>query len=128
MRAAITIATAMLSATAAQAQFATKYAVSGQPLKLDFAASINPDCSSIGPPTIRVVRAPEHGRLTVVRTTDFPSFRPPNPRSDCNRRRVAGAAIRYVSQRGFIGMDAVGVEIIFASGSLRQQNFTINVR
>jgi hypothetical protein len=53
MRAAITIATVMLSATAAQAQFATKYAVSGQPLKLDFAASINPDCSSIGPPTIR---------------------------------------------------------------------------
>ena len=128
MRAAITIATVMLSATAAQAQFATKYAVSGQSLKLYFAYSTNPDCSSIGPPTIRVTRAPEHGRLTVVQTKDFPNFPLSNPRSDCNRRRVAGAAIRSVSQRGYIGMDAVGVEIIFASGSMRQQNFTINVR
>jgi len=128
MRAAITIAIAMLSATAAQAQFVTKYAVSGQPLKLDFAASVNPDCSSLGPPTIRVVRVPEHGRLTVVQTKDFATFRPSNPRSVCNQRRVAGTAIRYVSQRGFIGMDAAGVEIIFASGNLRQANFTINVR
>jgi len=128
MRAAIAIATVMLSATAAQAQFATKYAVSGRPLKLDFANSTNPDCSSIGPPTNRVVRAPEHGRLTVAQTSDFPNFPASNTRSECNRRRVAGAALHYVSQRGFTGMDAVGVEIIFASGNMRQKSFTINVR
>jgi hypothetical protein len=119
-----------LCATAAQGQSVnvTKYAVSGRPLKLDFAASTNPDCSSVGRPTVRASRAPEHGRVTVTQSTDFPRFPPSNIRSQCNGRRVAGAAINYVSQRGFIGTDNVEVEIIFASGSLRHESFTINVR
>jgi hypothetical protein len=128
VRTTIAIAIALLSATAAQGQSVTKYAVSGLPLKLDFAASVNPDCSSIGRPTVRLSRAPEHGHATVTQATDFPRFPPSNIRSECNRRRVAGAAINYVSQRGFIGTDYVEAEIIFASGSLRHESFTINVR
>jgi hypothetical protein len=128
VRTTITIAAAILYATAAQGQSVTKYVVSGRPLKLDFATSINPDCSSIGRATIRVSRAPEQGRVTVTQSTDFPRFPPSNIRSQCNGRRVAVAAINYVSQRGFIGTDNVEVEIIFASGSLRHENFTINVR
>ena len=128
MRAAITIAIALLSATAAHGQSVTKYAVSGHPLKLSFFNSTNPDCSSVGRPTIRLVRAPEHGRVTVSQTTDFPNFALSNIRSECNRRRVPGAALHYVSQRGFIGTDYVQAEIIFASGSMRQVSDTINVR
>lgn len=128
MRTAIAIALALLSATAAQGQSATKYAVSGRPLKLSFFNSTNPDCSNVGRPTIRLIRAPEHGRVTVTQTTDFPSFPSSNIRSTCNRRRVVGAAIHYVSQRGFVGTDYVQAEIIFASGNLRQASYTINVR
>ena len=128
MRTAITIALALFSATAAQGQSAIKYAVSGRPLKLSFFGTTNPDCSSVGRPTIRLIGAPEHGRATVTQTTDFPSFPSSNLRSVCNQRRVAGTALYYVSQRGFFGMDHVEVEIIFASGSLRQQSYTINVR
>ena len=128
MRSSIAMAIALMSATAAQAQYSTKYAVSGQPLKLAFFNSTNPDCSSVGPPTIRIVRAPEHGRVTVVQTTGFPNFPSSNIRSECNRRRVRGATINYVSQRGFVGTDQVQVEIIFASGNLRQASYTINVR
>jgi len=128
MRTAITIAIALFSATAAQAQSASKYALSGRPLKLSFFNSTNPDCSSVGRPTIRLVRAPEHGRVTVTQTADFPNFSASNIRSECNRRRVAGAALYYVSQRGYVGTDYVQAEIIFASGSLRQVSFTINVR
>src|SRR5215470_19735909 len=128
MRTAVTIALALFSATAAQGQSATKYAVSGRPLKLSFFNSTNPDCSTVGRPTIRLIRAPEHGRITVTQTTDFPNFPVSNIRNECNRRRVPGAAVYYVSQRGFLGTDYVEVEIIFASGTLRQQSFTINVR
>jgi hypothetical protein len=128
MRTAITIAIALLSVTSAQGQSSTKYAISGRPLKLSFFSSTNPDCSSLGRPTIRLVRAPEHGRVTVTQTNDFPNFSASNIRSACNRRRVAGTAIYYASQRGFIGTDYVQAEVIFASGNLRQPSFTINVR
>jgi hypothetical protein len=128
IRAAITIAIALFSATAAQGQSAIKYVVSGRPLKLSFFSTTNPDCSSGGRPTIRLTRAPEHGRVTVTQTTDFPSFPVSNIRSECNRRRVPGAAIYYVSQRGFIGTDFVEAEIIFINGALWQRSYNINVR
>src|SRR5262245_49865344 len=128
MAIALMPATAAMSATAAQAQYSTKYAVSGQPLKLTFFNSTNPDCSSVGRPTIRIVRAPDHGRVTVVQTTGFPNFPSSNIRSECNRRRVQGATINYVSQRGFVGTDYVQAEIIFASGNFRQVSYIINVR
>jgi hypothetical protein len=128
MRTAITIAFVLFSATAAPGQSATKYAVSGRPLKLSFFASTNPDCSTVGRPAIRLIRQPEHGRVTVTQTADFPNFSASNIRSECNRRRVAGAAIYYVSQRGFVGTDYVQAEIIFASGNVRQASYTINVR
>jgi hypothetical protein len=51
---------------------------------------------------------------------DFPNFALTNIRSECNRRRVAGAVAYYVSQRGFIGTDSVQAEAIFPSGALRQ--------
>jgi hypothetical protein len=128
MRTAVAIALALFSATAARGQSTTKYAISGRPLKLSFFSTTNPDCSSVGRPTIRLTRAPEHGRVTVTQTTDFPSFPVSNVRSQCNRRRVAGAALYYVSQRGYVGPDYVQAEIIFASGNLRQVSYAINVR
>jgi hypothetical protein len=123
----LAVTTTLLSATAAQGQTATKYAVSGRPLKLSFFATVNPDCSSVGQTTIRLTRAPEHGRVSVTQTMDFPNFAPSNVRFACNRRRVAGATINYVSQRGFVGTDSVQAEVISASGNLRQQSYTINV-
>jgi hypothetical protein len=127
-RTAITIAVALFSATAAQAQSATKYVVSGRPLKLSFFASTNPDCSNVGRPTIRLIRSPEHGRVTLNQTTDFPGFPSSNIRSACNGRRVVGTAIYYVSQRGFTGTDFVEAEIIFVGGALWQRSYTINVK
>jgi len=122
------MAIALMSATAAQAQSSTKYVASGQLVTLGFFYSTNPDCSSIGRPTIRITRSPDHGRVTVVQTTGFPTFPSSNIRSVCNRRRVAGATLNYVSQRGFGGTDYVQAEIIFASGNYRQVSYIINVR
>lgn len=121
---AVTIA---LSATAAQGQTRTKTVVSGRQLKLNFFYSVKPDCSSGGRPTIRVTRAPEHGRVPVAENTDFPNFPSSNVRSACNRRRVPVTTAYYVSQRGFVGTDNVQTEAIFADGSLTQRSYTINV-
>jgi hypothetical protein len=114
--------------TAAQAQSITRYTTPGHPVKLSFYSSTNPDCTSIGWPTIRLTRAPEHGRVSVKHTTDFPTFRTDNIRSACNGRRVPGGAIYYVPERGYLGTDYVDTEVIFASGGMRQNSFTVNVR
>src|SRR5262249_44444811 len=93
MRATITIAIALFSATAAQGQSATRYVVSGHQLKLSFFNSTNPDCSSRGRSEVRLIRAPEHGRVSFRQTADFPSSR-----SQCHQRRVPGTAFYYQSQ------------------------------
>jgi hypothetical protein len=122
MRTAATITFVLLSVTGAQTQTAVKNVISGNPLKLAFFNSTNPDCSSRGRSTIRLIRAPEHGRVNFRLTADFPSSR-----SQCHQRRVPGTAFYYQSQRGFAGTDHVEVEVIFPSGSLGQYNYTINV-
>ena len=127
---AIPVAITLVLTTAAQAQpvgTVTRYAASGHPLKLTFFSATNPDCSSIGAPTIRL-STPAHGHATVTRTTDFPSFPPTNIRSECNRRRVPGAVVYYVPQRGYIGEDSFQAETIFPNGVLWQRTYNIIVR
>jgi hypothetical protein len=122
MRTAGMVTFALLSVTAAQGQPAVKSVVAGNSLKLSFFNSTNPDCSSRGKSEIRLTRAPEHGRVNLRQTVDFPSSR-----SECHQRRVPGTALYYQSRRGFAGMDYVEGEVIFPSGNLRQFNYTINV-
>jgi outer membrane protein assembly factor BamE (lipoprotein component of BamABCDE complex) len=40
-----------------------KVAISGKPLKMDIYYSINPDCTSVGSTTIRLIEQPKHGRV-----------------------------------------------------------------
>jgi len=128
MRTSIAIAIALMSATAAHGQTATRTVVSGQTMRIGFYNTTNPDCTAVGRTTIRLTYPPEHGRATITQTTGFPSFPQSNVRSACNTRRVAGTAINYTSQRGFVGTDNLQVEVIFASGTSRQVSYTLNVR
>src|SRR3984893_17014500 len=45
-----------------------------QKLRLDFLYSINPDCSSIGFSTVRIIEPPRNGRLTVKNGAGFTNF------------------------------------------------------
>jgi hypothetical protein len=124
MRTLIVVAL-LLAPAAAHAQTT---AVSGKPLKLNFANTTNPDCSSAGETVVRLTQAPQHGRVTISRASDFPSFPVGNSRHDCNRRRVAGTKTTYVSQRGYVGTDSVAIEIIFANGATARRFYTIHVK
>ena len=125
MRIIIVAAALLLSTFGAQAQ---RYVASGQTLKLYFTASVNPDCSAAGMPTIRVTKPPEHGRVSIKQTRDFLAFPQSDTRNVCNRRRVSGVVISYMSQRGYTGSDSVGAEIIYPTGSHRSGTFSITVR
>src|SRR5262249_53526050 len=108
--------------TGAQGQTAVKSVIAGGQLKLAFFNSTNPDCSSRGQSSVRLIRGPEHGRVNARQTSDFPSSR-----SQCHPRRVPGTAFYYQSERGFAGTDHVEAEVIFPSGNLRRYSYAINV-
>ena len=125
MRGAIILAALLLSAGSAQAQ---RTVVNGQTAQLMFFASVNPDCSQRGTPVVNVTQQPQHGRIKVMRGRDFVYFRELNIRSVCNRRRVAGVGIHYTAQRGYVGSDYVGAEVVYPNGVYRRGTFNIYVR
>jgi hypothetical protein len=106
---------------------AEKVVASGRPLMLYHAYATNPDCTSAGAVVLRVTQPPEHGRVSVRPTGVFPRFPESNPRSACNRRRVAGMQATYVSQRGYIGPDHVVLEALFPAGQGRRITVSIRV-
>ena len=124
MRIAVLVLVLLFSFAPAHAQ---KVVASGRPLMLYQAYSTNPDCSSVGAVVLRVAQGPEHGRVSVRRTGVFPRFPESNPRSVCNRRRVAGMQATYVSQRGYLGPDAVVLEALFPNGQGRRITVSIRV-
>ena len=126
-RAIIVAMTLLLSCAGARAQ-ASRVALSGATIELSQIALVNPDCTAAGRPVIRVTQQPEHGRLTISNVSIFPYFRPVNPRSDCNWRRVPGVIIKYTSQRGYTGFDSVRLEAFYPNGQARNGAFNINVR
>jgi len=117
-----------LSAGTAQAQYASKVAAAGKPLELYWAASVNPDCSANGTPTIKVTESPSHGRVTINRTGVFATFSAANVRQRCNTRRVAGVKAFYTSQRGYQGPDRVALDVIWPSGRHVRPHISIMVR
>jgi hypothetical protein len=127
MRVAI-IAACLLMPAAAQAQSMTLTALSGRPLKLNFSNTTNPDCTSVGETVVTLTQAPRHGRVTIAKESDFPSFPKKNARYACNKKRVAGTRTVYVSERGYTGSDSAAIEIIFANGATARRYYTINVR
>ena len=118
----------LLSSFGAEAQVGRRIAASGVPILLYQANTTNPDCSSMGRPVIRHIQTPQHGRLIFSNTSVFPNFSPSNVRSACNRRRVAGIVVKYVSQRGYAGMDGTAFEVYFPTGNARRAAFSILVR
>jgi hypothetical protein len=118
----------MLSGVAAEARYAYKVAAAGKPLELYWATSVNPDCSSAGAVTVKVVESPSHGRVTISRTGVFPTFSAANVRQRCNTRRVAGVKAFYTSQRGYQGPDRVAIDVIWPTGRYLRHDFSIAVR
>jgi hypothetical protein len=127
VRTVIALSCLALSSGAVHAQ-TYKVAASGQPLILFQGGSTNPDCTSRGNVTVRVVGGPQHGRVSVISTGLFPTFSAYNPRSRCNTRRVAGKQAIYVSRRGYVGPDAVALEAIYPDGRYLRRTFAIAVR
>lgn len=105
-----------------------KFAVSGQPQRLNFFTSLNPDCTLKGLATVRVLSAPNHGQLTVVQGSDYSSFPADSQQYVCNTKKTEGVVVTYVSAPGYFGADAATIEAIFPGGGHKTYEYAISVK
>lgn len=105
-----------------------KTALAGQSIRLDFAASINPDCTVREVPTVRIVDPPVNGTTQMKEMDDFTAFPAANPRSACNKARSRGLEITYTPNPGFLGTDSVSYETIGNDGYDRTIKVAITVK
>ena len=109
----------------ANAQGVVKIMASGGVLNLTNLASVNPDCTSKGKTTVRIVSGPAHGSITLREGPVF-SFFPRLP--NCNSRKVPGVAVLYRPERGFVGTNSVSLDVIYPSGNEHSESYSIQVR
>jgi hypothetical protein len=115
----------LMIASAAEAQSESKAVASGGVLRLAHFASVNPDCTSRGITVVRVNEAPTHGTVRMRRERGFTTFR---NQQQCDDRRVDGVTVEYRPERGYLGADRVGLDVIFPTGNERLRVYNITVR
>jgi hypothetical protein len=103
-------------------------AASGEKQKMGRFIGLNPDCTATGVPKVTFVTPPAHGTMTVEQGEDYPNFPKDNVRSVCNTRKVPAVLLYYQSTPGYTGNDIAVLEVVFPSGNLRHQTYTITVR
>jgi hypothetical protein len=112
-------------ACSASAQSVNKTMAAGTTLNLGHFGAVNPDCTSRGKTTIRLTIAPAHGSVRLKEDKDFGVFWKPHV---CGARRVAGVTVEYRPERGFVGVDTVGFDVIYATGDERMSTVNIAVK
>jgi hypothetical protein len=100
---------------------------SGAKQRIDFYASINPDCSATGDLNVRVTKQPEHGTVETVATTDYAHWPKENIRSKCNLHKVKGTLVNYKAEK-YTGNDEFDLLILFPHGTAWEIHHNISVR
>ena len=62
--------------------------VSGERQRIDFISVLNPDCTSAGYVTVRIITPPVHGELTTERGLEYTSYPKNNQRYQCNEENL----------------------------------------
>ena len=106
----------------------SRVAVTELPLRLGHFANLNPDCSPIGNPEVRVTKPAEHGIVTVQPGEGYTNFVQTNLRNHCNYRPTAGVNAVYTSKRGYAGPDTTVLDVIYPTGQERQFSYSLNVK
>jgi hypothetical protein len=106
----------------------TRAVASDHALRLDFLYSLNPDCTSLGFATVRILEPPKHGKVTFENGTGFPTFPQNNLRYECNKSRSDGVVLTYEPDSGYTGTDSINVDVIYASGTSAKRHYSIEVK
>jgi len=106
----------------------TRAVPAGRQRRLDFVYFLNPNCSSMGLATVRVLEGPTHGKLTVENGTGYPNFSQTSQRYECNRLQADGVAVFYEPNPEFTGTESATIDVVFPSGFSRKRHYAIEVK
>jgi hypothetical protein len=106
----------------------TRVAAGELRLRLDFLYSIQPDCSSAGTTTVRIIEQPQHGTLAIETGQGYTSFPKDNQRYDCNTRRSDGTLVFYEPGSGYTGADSVILYVLYPLGAAQTRHYAVEVR
>jgi hypothetical protein len=106
----------------------TRGAISGQKQRIATFYATAPDCTSLGYPTLKLAKPPQHGQVSVEEGTAIAMFDKDDSRSVCNGRQVPATVIYYTSTPGFIGADSAAFDRVGVAGAYGYHVYTINVR
>ncbi len=120
-------APAALSASSAPS-VAVRTVTSGERQKIGFFYYLNPDCTSGGYMTVRIVTPPAHGELTSDRGDDYTNYPKENQRYQCNLRKSPVTDVYYKSNSGYLGTDSTLIEVASPTGTTITRIYTITVR
>jgi hypothetical protein len=74
---------------------------------------------------VRVTEAPSHGTVQTRRERGFTTFR---TQQQCDDRRVDGVTVEYRPERGYLGADRVGLDVIYPTGNERMRAYDISIK
>jgi len=117
-----------LFATSASAEYLSRTIPAGGSLKGLYYTELNPDCSLVGYPTIRLTSEPSNGRVTVVKGTAYTNYAAGNARTACNGRRSPAMLVSYQPSKGFVGSDSFSLEIFYQAGVTRSDTVNVTVK
>lgn len=100
----------------------------GHQVRILWAYSLNPDCSSRGQIVARLTQSPQHGRVVIRNGSGFPNLASSNSHSVCNTRRVPGVEAYYRPVAGYVGFDSASFDVIFPTGNYQQTTSNIQIR
>ncbi len=103
-------------------------AVSGVAQYISDQYSINPDCTSAGIPTTKILEAPKHGTITFVQESGYTNFAKDNQRFECNKQKSPMVKIIYTSNPDFVGSDSTKIMTIYPGGTFRNETYEITVK
>ena len=123
----------LLPATAPQARSPQtlelfRSAAAGQKIRVEFLVAIEPDCSSMGNTTVRVLEQSAHGTLTVENGQGFTNFAKDNQRYECNTRRSDGTLVFYEPKSDYAGADSISLYVIYPGGLAQTRHYSIEVK
>ena len=111
-----------------ESQRLTRVVASEAKQRMNFYASLNPDCSATGDVNVRVTKQPEHGTVETVARTDYAYYPKENTRSKCNQHKVKGMLVNYKAAEKYTGNDEFDLLILFPGGYAWEHHFDISVR
>lgn len=103
-------------------------AISGVAQNINDQYSINPDCTSAGTPTMKILEAPMHGTITFIQETGYTNFSRDNQRFECNKLQLPMVKVIYTSFPDYVGSDNAKVMAIYPGGTFKNETYDITVK